>query len=783
MRQYHDQINLKYKNSSTGNVGAGKPVTVFNVGTTNKATLFNSDLEEIANPVSADDIGNYTFNIEDGTYDIYIDYNLPTQVSNLNVQIANIVDNPPLSPSDNVIAFDTLDAAVNETSQLKIFNGAALNLKERTLGNGGGAMWDAVDASTVTPNGYNIVQCVGVPNLALVLRNKAVMGVLSFGAIPGTNSEGALQAAHDSGASMVSYEGKLFYANTPINIKQNTNGFGGGIARENTTAVTEEIVTIDTDNITVYELVVDGQATTTSGVPNQDPVFDSTNYNSFLGGKIGFRIKDCDNVSLIKCYGNNTAGFSGIRIQDSTNIKLDGCVTKRTRGTFGDGVYIVNSKNVKIRACESYDHTRIGFVCETGSFNISHVACLAKDGHDQSISYGGNELNRGFWAENSTNINYTHCLAENQWSGGFICTTTNKSENIPPNTNMFSFSLVGCTSRNITLPAGKSGGATAGFRMASLALVGAVFSVNGCASYNSEQGFNSVGLNPKDIYNYSGCYAEVTGDTPNSFVFFNDNGADSNNESVVNIVDCSGMLMDTSRKYITNENTCDIGGFSPIRNNINIVRYTNKDDGICSVKNLSKNDSTLTVRGGGGSDNFWFYLNVRNVQTNLDSITLTGPTFNKIGPTAVSAGSELILNNSIIKQELRVTDTRFSGKNNKIETGKIRHDIISHPLPANVLFNVGVDIEADISAVTGFVDSPVRFSYVAGSPSPIVSGVWKNTGELATGNSGFVGFNGSQVLVYANSVVSDDSVEFQVSDGFGSPVPYNFSAGSQVIPM
>jgi len=59
--------------------------------------------------------------------------------------------------------------AVAVTSTLLRENDA-INLRERTTGNGGGAMWDVVLSTSVTENGYNIVQCTGVPTLSLVLR-------------------------------------------------------------------------------------------------------------------------------------------------------------------------------------------------------------------------------------------------------------------------------------------------------------------------------------------------------------------------------------------------------------------------------------------------------------------------------------------------------------------------------------------------------------------------------------------------------------------------------------
>jgi len=72
-----------------------------------------------------------------------------------------------------VESMETLNDAVVSAS---ILEGMAINIKERTAGNGGGAMWDVVLASSVTPNTFNIVSCTGNTDLALVLRmqNKTV---------------------------------------------------------------------------------------------------------------------------------------------------------------------------------------------------------------------------------------------------------------------------------------------------------------------------------------------------------------------------------------------------------------------------------------------------------------------------------------------------------------------------------------------------------------------------------------------------------------------------------
>lgn len=516
------------------------------------------------------------------------------------------------------------------------------------------------------------------------------------------------------------------------------------------------------------------------GNVSDDPVeWDSLNYDSFTGA-IPLHVKNSTSVTFENCQFNN-ANWSGFKAIQCTDLTLIDCKSNRTRGNFGDGYYVRESSDVKFFGCNAYDHTRIGFVCEAGCFDVRYSICTSKYGHDQSASYGGTEWNRGFWMENSSDCNLVLCLSENQWSGGFVCTTT--VDYVVPDREHFSYSLFGCISKDVVLPAGKSGGAEAGFRMSSLGGVGAIYTVTGCRSYNSEQAFNSIGQRSDDIYNYKGCYGEVRGESVSSVVFFNDTGSDQTNESIINVIDCSGKLLDTTYKYDIDKSAGDFGGFSSVKNTLNIVGYKNLDDGVCTIKNQDKADSVLSVEGRPGCETYWMYLNSTNLNTTLRNLTLAGPTFNKIGKGDSGGVAELSINDVTMEQELRATDNKLSGKGNRVTTGQLRHDIISYPLPANNLFNVDVDIEADISATTDYSDSPVTLRYASGHPKPIIAGVWKNIGDSVTGNKGFVGFGTSQVTVYANGVVSDDTVEFQVTDGFGGPTPYNFTVGSQIISM
>lgn len=133
----------------------------------------------------------------DGTYDLWL---FPTEAeadandtSNA-LRFADKVTGVNGDLISNRVPFSakTLDEAVNETNQQIAKEDSLVYIEERTTGNGGGALWKYVDAATVTPNTFNIVQCIGVPALALVLTIDGDIKASQFG-----GNAAALQAAID----------------------------------------------------------------------------------------------------------------------------------------------------------------------------------------------------------------------------------------------------------------------------------------------------------------------------------------------------------------------------------------------------------------------------------------------------------------------------------------------------------------------------------------------------------------------------------------------------------
>jgi len=104
----------------------------------------------------------------------------------INVDITNNI----IKDLSQAYEFDTLQDAIVSTVVLPV--GKVLNLKERSTGNGGGATWDVVLSGSVTENGYNIVQCTGVPTLSLVLRIGEFILDTQWG-VPRDGSDGSVQ--------------------------------------------------------------------------------------------------------------------------------------------------------------------------------------------------------------------------------------------------------------------------------------------------------------------------------------------------------------------------------------------------------------------------------------------------------------------------------------------------------------------------------------------------------------------------------------------------------------
>lgn len=118
-----------------------------------------------ANPVIADSNGVFGDIFITGTYKVDLQDKNGSQI------FGGVIVEEVVTGSSQVrtpINYATLSDAENDST---VKEGSAANVVERTTGNGGGAMWDFVLTTSVTPNGFNIVISIGEPLLSLVLRD------------------------------------------------------------------------------------------------------------------------------------------------------------------------------------------------------------------------------------------------------------------------------------------------------------------------------------------------------------------------------------------------------------------------------------------------------------------------------------------------------------------------------------------------------------------------------------------------------------------------------------
>ncbi|UGC98024.1 polygalacturonase [Oceanospirillum phage vB_OsaM_PD0307] len=288
--------------------------------------------------------------------------------------------------------FKTLADALAAT-HLK--EGNAVGLAERLAGFGGGAVWDVVLTSSVTPDGYGIVQSTGTPTLSLVLRKEAVNTWKQYGAKgDGVQDDtAAIQAALDAKGTLmiddstylltdrvnVPSDTNLVFAGTNINITSvGANGEEGAINIANASSVT-----------------VTGKATLTG--------------NNVVCS--GISATDSDNVHISGITAINF-DWSGVLFGASTNCTATDCHADQCGGTMLGGMFSIGRKagvpssDIHISHCTTKNSVAKGFATSYSN-RTSFTNCVSTL-HTQDGFYMGDE------ADNAVFLN---CYAESQSDG------------------------------------------------------------------------------------------------------------------------------------------------------------------------------------------------------------------------------------------------------------------------------------------------------------------------------------------------------------------------------
>tara|TARA_R110000744_G_scaffold370392_1_gene480964 strand:+ start:2975 stop:5374 length:2400 start_codon:yes stop_codon:yes gene_type:complete len=204
-----------------------------------------------------------------------------------------------------------------------ISEGDAINLAERTVGNGGGAIWDVVLSSSVTENTFNIVQCTGVATLSLVLRSQPYAPTTAqFGVLNGDDVGTAINHALALPAKEITVSKGDYICLTTILAVTNgkINGFGelSKIKIQANSGI--DIITANTgfSNFSIKNVSFDG---------SENYPFDYTvNKNTIIGTNSNIAVfiqQTFDGLEISECFFNKFSHGS-IYLQ-STNSKNFKC--------------------------------------------------------------------------------------------------------------------------------------------------------------------------------------------------------------------------------------------------------------------------------------------------------------------------------------------------------------------------------------------------------------------------------------------------------------------------
>lgn len=218
-------------------------------------------------------------------------------------------------------------------------------------------------------------------------------------------------------------------------------------------------------------------------------VFDA-NSNSEKNKGIPLFIYSSKNIKVEDCEFLNSS-MAGLRIESSSYISIDRSNAYGSSGNSGDGFYFTRSKNITVRNSSATNYSRIGFVVEDNSSEITFDNCQASLGTNASILSGGTEYNAGFWYENSTNVYTKNCIASKNTHRGFVAASSNKGSGVA------TFNFDNCISEDNPI----------GFSLSSKGEIPVNIKVSNSKVINVERGFVATARNLNDTFIFENCEA------------------------------------------------------------------------------------------------------------------------------------------------------------------------------------------------------------------------------------------------------------------------------------
>lgn len=519
------------------------------------------------------------------------------------------------------------------------------------------------------------------------------------------------------------------------------------------------------------DIVLDGL--TFDGNVAADPAsWNSGNYDSFTGS-IACAVQNSSRITIRNCVFQNSY-MSPLRLQESADITVDNCIMRRGRGNFGDCLYMDNCHNVQIVKCFAEDYTRIGFVAEHGCTNITFSQCWARKGHDSSILYGGGEYTGGFWAENSQNVTFSQCVAENNRHRGFIACTGPSTPSLAPTTNFY---LKACVSLD---------NKETGFLLGTWTNHPVNIVCDECYSLRSEKGFLMTIFDHRDVITLTNCYAyipNVAGVDSVAYALQNyEMGTGSTVTAKINIIDCVSDfgLLDYTKLQSQTSDMADFACLTspvPYRSSgggkavITIDNFVNAKQANSVIIKCRKGDPTFRINNS--------YVTIPIIQ-DFKEVRLTNCVLTTLDHELGNAASlgNVTLIDSELQGGLRITTKgRMTFRNTlfRVAAGKALSLVRS-----GVEFTQFSDCRFEKNMTTAGAIVQIDSTLAAKSRFFFHDCLFYNTVNTTAATAAYVDCSNSTVIApYFSGCYSDDTVPnaLQIAGTLSAP------AGDTVIPM
>lgn len=415
MKKYLDSVVAKFDTTQGGNAAIGTTVTVRNVTTGAKATIYSDNgLTEKSNPFTVDDNGNYEFYVADGRYNIIQDEGLPTVLTLSDVSIFDV--ETFLAPTGRAVLVATTEILINSTFTY-VLDSVANTLGYSESNDGGNGQWrktSFVGVASQTPAQRG--NATLTDGLGFVWEYVDDLGRLSVAALGAkgdgvTDNTDVFTAAQNSGFKYLKLiKGVYLYSGLTLGSDFCIEGVAGDRPTLKMKDAGNQTVLYgpDVSNVTIRDVIIDGNK-------SNQLIGTGNNWRGiyFLGDCANIDIENVTVKSTVDhgVFFSNGGDVNNRCGRDSTirNVIVTDCGSEAhiSAGGAGGTGLVGGQRSTHFVSCVAYGNYLNGF-----KSNGTHTGC-------ESYSNAGGGYETGFGSPATTQAKWVQCSAENNGGTGW----------------------------------------------------------------------------------------------------------------------------------------------------------------------------------------------------------------------------------------------------------------------------------------------------------------------------------------------------------------------------